>query len=446
MEDSTEGLMNISMTSSQSSSGHGSYNVVGLSENSKSEQGDEISDYLSRLSPRSKRKLDEFVQINDFGMPAFHPSFGMVYQLGSASNQTLVDDQTNLPFQSYGSHLHYNFGGSLQENLCSIPEVNYDVEEQNHRSPVNFAYGNNMQASHYLKRPVTMYEPYIEPEKEFSSLPPDLVSSNDPANYDNEILKAKRMAWEAEDADYIETIDESRGWHEQLGKNNHPNHYESVSALSYITPNEIIVAADVHRASEERKYEEIAIYATVKKKNKQQQDCMVSSTNSASDPPLQKLPKIMTQSCYGELNVPSPEQSGNWTNYNEYLIKSSENLLDDGANYNIASIITSTTNSSIIDGTSSLNSSIYEQIPSMNSSTDMTLKKSIADRNRVKWWDDMNEESAVKLQELADQGKCFFIFIYFRCFCSFFLLRVHHVLQKIFVLFLIDLSFYGKGN
>lgn len=394
MNESTEKLMNCSINSSISAS--------------EQEEVDEISRYLARLSPRSQRKLDEFVQINNYGMPAFHPSFGTVYQLGSASNQTLVDDQTSLPFQSFGSHLNYNMGGNMQENLCSIPEVNYDVEQES-PAPVNFAFGDNVQGSHYFKRPVTMYEPYREPDKEFSSLPPDLISSNDTAcSIDDEIVATKRMIWEAEDADYIETLDESRDWLDQCGKFNYPNHYESVPVLPYTEPNEILVAADVHQSNEDRRYEEIAIYATIQKKNKTKQDLMMTSSNSAGDPPLQKLPKIMTQSCYGELNIPTPEQSGNWSSYSEYIIKSSENLLEDVGNYNVSSIMTGTTNSSIIDGSSSLNSSLYEQIPSMNSSTDINLRKSIADRNRVKWWDDMSEESAIKLQEIANQGKWIF--------------------------------------
>jgi hypothetical protein len=84
--------------------------------------------------------------------------------------------------------------------------------------------------------------------------------------------------------------------------------------------------------------------------------------------------------------------------------------LDEGINYNISSLMTGTTNSSIIDGTSSMNSSIYEQIPSMNSSVEMSMRnsmtKSANDRNRVKWWDDLTEETATEMQEIIDQGEC----------------------------------------
>lgn len=399
MDESTERLMNTSsIASSISSSGQGSFNVAAFSDGEQME--DDIANYLSRLSPTSKRRLDEFVQVTDYSMAHGHFSHYQVNQnlvpQMPMGNIIEVEENPQIPEVNFaiGSEMQYNFG--------STPQMNFD-------------YGDNDLGSHYLQRgrPVTMYEPFRELDQEFSSLPPDLISSN--VSIDNEILKAKKQVWETEEPEYIDTLDERReiyGYNMNASIYGQPmttNHYESVPPMHRSTGNEIIVAADVHRPSEERRYDEIEIYATVKKnRNKKQHDIMEMSTNS--DPPMQKVSNIMTQSCYGELNIPTPDQSGNWSNYNDFLIKSSENLLDEGLQYNISSLMTGTTNSSIIDGTSSMNSSIYEQIPSMNSSLEMSMKNSMTksgtERNRVKWWD-LTEETATEIQEIVDQGECF---------------------------------------
>lgn len=260
------------------------------------------------------------------------------------------------------------------------------------------AYVNSIGANQNFGRPVSMYEPWINHDSEYSSLPPDLVSSSDFNNGDVGICERK-FAWEAEDAEYIETLNESR---EVFGYNPviyspAPHQYES-------TPDKILVEADIHRNANV----ENSLYARVQKSKKHQQLMMVS-TNSNSDPPLEKLPKIMTQSCYGELNQPIDIQ----LHHNQHnLIQSCEDLLDEGTNYNISSIMTSTTNSSIIDGNSSMDSSIYEQISSVNSSAEMsrsssttTLVRPSGERQRVKWWDDLTEETTTELQDVIDQGK-----------------------------------------
>lgn len=145
----------------------------------------------------------------------------------------------------------------------------------------------------------------------------------------------------------------------------------------------------------------MAIYATVNKKNKKHQEMMVTSYNSAGDPPLEKFPKIMTQSCYGELNLIEPADQ--WISYNNNLVLSQDNLLD-----TISSQMTNTTNSSIIDENSSLNSSIYEQIPgnsSMTGSGGLSALKGQMDKVKVKWWDDLTEETTTELKEIVDQGR-----------------------------------------
>lgn len=130
---------------------------------------------------------------------------------------------------------------------------------------------------------------------------------------------------------------------------------------------------------------------------------MATSSESASDPPRQKFPKIMTQSCYGELN------NMMWNSYEQ-------DLEEDGSHHQIASSLimnaTATTDSSIIDGISSINSSIYEQIPSMNSSIETTMTANTTrQRKIVKWWDDhhqpesLMEESLQDLTETAEEGE-----------------------------------------
>lgn len=127
---------------------------------------------------------------------------------------------------------------------------------------------------------------------------------------------------------------------------------------------------------------------------------MVTSCESASDPPRQKFPKIMTESCYGALNNINDLI---WNNYEQDLID------DEDGSHQVTSSLVNTTESSIIDGISSMNSSIYEQIPSMNSSIETTM--TTRQRKIVKWWDDhhhsqsLTEESLQDLTQTAEEGE-----------------------------------------
>jgi hypothetical protein len=242
--------------------------------------------------------------------------------------------------------------------------------------PVKFAYGNGVGANHYFGRPMSVYEPFVHDtsvlefiqENEFSSLPPDLVSSSN-ANIDQ-----SNYPWEAEDAEYIETLNEL-----------HDNFVEPQVNFNLQT-----VAADVHFDPDETH-----IYATVNKPKKCVENPMTASDRSASDPPREKFPKIMTQSCYGQLNNPADL----WNCYEQDLVNSMENIIEDHQ---------ALTDSSIIDGVSSMNSSMYEQIPSLTSSS-IDMQRSGSQR-KIKWWDDLHEhaeESIVDLQEMAAEGEFF---------------------------------------
>lgn len=301
---------------------------------------DDVLNYLSTLSPQQQKLLDEFVSFSD---PA-----------------------------------------AIMPLPQAIPR---------------FAYGNSVGANHYFGRPVSVYEPFV-PESEFSSLPPDLVSSNDPKSFDLDSL-AQKYSWEAEDTEYIETLRDNFE-HQSTSNYTAQAHYEVPSVTH------TIVAADVH-------YQEVAeesskpvvehIYATVQKPKKHLDNQMIASDRSASDPPREKFPKIMTESCYGELNNPSELL---WNSYEQDLVQSMENIAEDGSHQVISSLMT---DSSIIDGVSSMNSSIYEQIPSMTSSINEMQRSANSQRKIVKWWDDHHEhteESTLDLNGMAEEGELMF--------------------------------------
>lgn len=141
---------------------------------------------------------------------------------------------------------------------------------------------------------------------------------------------------------------------------------------------------------------------------------MVASDRSVSDPPREKFPKIMTQSCYGELSNPHELI---WNCYEQDLIDSMENIVEDGSHQIISSLMT---DSSIIDGVSSMNSSIYEQIPSMTSSIEMqATSQSASQRKIVKWWDDhieQYEESTLDMHGTAEEGEFIISVSYFNLY------------------------------
>lgn len=247
---------------------------------------------------------------------------------------------------------------------------------------LKFAYGNSVGANRFYCRPISVYEPFV-PEPEFSSLPPDLVSSNDPNLIDLNALDYK-YSWEAEDSEFIETLRDN--FHPQSGLE---NCYELSPAMHTV--------ADVHC---QPKSVETHIYATIQKPKKAPENQMIDSDRSASDPPREKFPKIMTQSCYGELNMP---RNLVWNCYEQDLGLSVENIVEDGSHQIISSLMT---DSSLIDGVSSINSSICDQIPSMTSSIELQAsnKSTSGQRKIVKWWDDHGHAEEITL-DLAEDGE-----------------------------------------
>lgn len=232
---------------------------------------------------------------------------------------------------------------------------------------------------------------------EFSSLPPDLVSStNVYCDTDN----VAQCSWEAEDSEYIETLNELRdNFEHQSASNYSAEHHFQLPSVTH-------TFADVHyqEVEDAKPVDEANIYATVQKPKMQVENQMTASDRSVTDPPREKFPKIMTTTCYGELNHPTDFL---WNRYEQDLIQSMENIAEDGDHQVISSLF-EMTDSSIIDNVSSMNSSLYEQIPSMTSSIELQARETRSGQRKiVKWWDDQHgqEESATDLHGLAEEGE-----------------------------------------
>lgn len=318
-------------------------------------------------------------------------------------------------------------GDSLGEGDGEIPiapsemvqdNLNYDYEQL----VPNFLVGAAISSEAKSRRPISMYEPWHDGAGGYSSLPQDLVESGCKKRLFEIDIETKKVAWEAEDAsEFIETLDESAILDIESFENLQQIYAQPEPAGSQ----RMIIAADIHGGGcgggdDKGGYEEIAIYATITKKKDRypkSQDAM-SARMITSGPTVEKLPKIMTTSCYGELNTFCNDQIAN------AIVGSNDNLLDRPSHSKSMStlyhqdnrMITpeyyTIHNPSITDGYSSLNSSIYEQTSSMNSSIEIARLPS-QDRNRVRWWDDFTEETEAELQDIANKGELNTTLLYF---------------------------------
>uniref|UniRef100_A0A182FPT5 Uncharacterized protein n=1 Tax=Anopheles albimanus TaxID=7167 RepID=A0A182FPT5_ANOAL len=286
-----------------------------------------------------------------------------------------------------------------------------------------------------------------------------------------------KTCWEAEDADeFITTLDESAildiESYEDL------RHIYSKPGVSNNNNQKLIVAADVHHhqhhrfeqehelqqqqqqqyeqrrhqqqpqqqgggnylqqlleypepeeegPDEESQYDAIEIYATVKKKKKPREQTPQSAIDrtimvetqalmlaTSSGAPMEKFPKIMTSSCYGELNGDYGNDGGQalvsqgpltWIQPGG-IVKSNENLLDSARTGGGGLSM----NSSIVDELPSAGSSLYEP-NSMNSSIDFGVRCASNERSRVRWWDDFTEETEAELQDIAEKGRLLLSFV-----------------------------------
>uniref|UniRef100_A0A4Y0BL15 RING-type domain-containing protein n=1 Tax=Anopheles funestus TaxID=62324 RepID=A0A4Y0BL15_ANOFN len=229
-------------------------------------------------------------------------------------------------------------------------------------------------------RPVSMYEPWTQ-TKPFRSLPAEVL---------RQTTKLIDIEFETEQA-AVKLIVAADVHHQQQ----QPRYQPLPHIFEY----------PAHDRTVEQKYEEIEIYATVKKKPRERTpqsaidrtiaidtEALLLATGGA---PVQKFPKIMTTSCYGELHSyggAAPMVSGAW-NEPGAIVKSNENLLDAGKPLSM--------NSSFVDDLQSGNSSLYEP-NSMNSSFDFA-RYSANEKTRVRWWDDFTEETEAELQDIAEK-------------------------------------------
>jgi hypothetical protein len=235
-------------------------------------------------------------------------------------------------------------------------------------------------------RPVSMYEPTTEG---YSSLPVELAGSNN--QIENIDACVQKTAWEAEDAsEYITTLDESTLLDIESYENLYIPPQQNVRYNQSSSSRLLSIAADIHG---DVRYEEIAIYATVKKPKSPKNACVPVMVTSGG--PVEKFPKIMTTSCYGDFNNSWMQRSAD-----DYAaIVRSTDMLNTTAGGNI-----SMTSSVTGDGISSLTSSMYEA-NSMNSSFDYTKCTTVERNNRVKWWDELSETKEAEFKELGEQGE-----------------------------------------
>lgn len=262
-------------------------------------------------------------------------------------------------------------------------------------------------------RPVSMYEPWYDNDdvdddgellpQGYTSLPPDLINQTSGVK----CFDTGRSCWEAEDTDeFISTLDEStildiesfenvnEACKSQSGGGGGDGiDYWACSASNLQASKEMIVAADVHSN------DDVNIYATIRKQSQtrrqqqhHQQQLQLSMISSGG--PIEKIPKIMTASCYGELQLQDST---------EYAI-----VPDTG--------IVSITNS-IMDERSSLNSSMFEPT-SLVSSIDGGAARTNggggggqdelyrpSEKSRVKWWDESDAIDPTDFQQIVKQGR-----------------------------------------
>lgn len=277
-------------------------------------------------------------------------------------------------------------------------------------------------------RPVSMYEPWYDYEEQvslpqgYTSLPPDLINQTSGVKYYDPA--AVKSSWEAEDTDeFITTLDETTildieslenineaGMKCELFKGQYDDNYTASQYWNYSTPNlqtskEMVVAVDVH--SSVNNTDEVNIYATIRKQGRdkqirQQQQVQYHSSGG----PIEKIPKIMTASCYGELNASNTMQT----------VPDSDFIQDSETG------IVSITNS-IMDERSSLNSSMFEPTslissidgnrygqeiykPEMNNASGGGVSGAGgSEKGRVKWWDENDQPEHSDFQQIVKQGK-----------------------------------------
>lgn len=272
------------------------------------------------------------------------------------------------------------------------------------------------------RRPVSMFVHAWAAEEDqpqgYTSLPPDLINQIGTDKFEQSGVTGK-LCWEAEDADdFIATLDESTILDieslESIASNQVDCHLPMVSR-------QVTAVIDVHQHHHHHRHPVTPpdAYATVCKVSPSAKTtlaaaapniCGVMQTSygdgdgvvvsNSSEPPVHKIPKIMTASCYGGLNY----------DHNTQILFNEPTTVD----------IISVTNS-IADEYSSMNSSMFEPNSLMSSVDAKDLNNLISgnvvaataaagksEKGRVKWWDQnqfLNNGDEEAVQEIANQGK-----------------------------------------
>ena len=134
--------------------------------------------------------------MNDSTEKLLNENSNLVHFQNGIANPTEVDDEITNYFSRLSPETIRQLDDFVQiTDHTSVPTFNFNFDTSS---------SSNYFARNGLQRPVTMYEQSYE--QEYSSLPPDVISNS----VTNKLPDTNRYAWEAEDADYIETLDESR--------------------------------------------------------------------------------------------------------------------------------------------------------------------------------------------------------------------------------------------
>lgn len=245
----------------------------------------------------------------------------------------------------------------------------------------------------------------------YSSLPVEILQKS-------EIEFAKQItAWEAEDTkDFITTLDESC----ILDIESLESVDKIQESIYWSPPKLITTSAEIHN-NNNCSTPKFTHSTPICSLNSSQ----IFSTNTFGGGPVEKYPKIMTQSCYGELpsswNVVLIGGGGNGKSDDDeisVLNKSTDDLLKNDLPKNRKNKGgTQSLNTSFYEGCTSMNSSFIET-KSMDSSMEISLNRIIteipedfssSDGSKLNGWEGTN---STDIRVIADNGESIFFFKY----------------------------------
>lgn len=248
----------------------------------------------------------------------------------------------------------------------------------------------------------------------YSSLPVEILQKS-------EMEFAKQItAWEAEDTkDFMTTLDESC----ILDIESLESVHQIQEPIYWSPPKLITTSAEIHNSSPKFTSTPIKNLFDTKSADSSLNSSQIFSTNTFGGGPVEKYPKIMTQSCYGEL--PSSWNvvviGGNKSDDDEISVlnKSTDDLLKNDLPKNRkAKGGTQSLNTSFYEGCNSMNSSFIET-KSMDSSMEISLNRIIteipedfssSDGSKLNGWEGSN---STDIRAIADNGESIFFICLF---------------------------------